>query len=81
MHKGKKTSSEELLRELRSVIKQYECTLTETIDLNLVPMLKHWRESQGIELAVGVTSRQLGRRVVFLLNFNKGSLVSYCSLV
>ena len=34
-HKGKK-SSEELLRELRSVIKQYECTLTETIDLNLV---------------------------------------------
>ena len=36
MHKGKKKSSEELLRELRSVIKQYECTLTETIDLNLV---------------------------------------------
>ena len=35
-HKGKKKSSEELLRELQSVIKQYECTLTETINLNLV---------------------------------------------
>ena len=35
-HKGKKKSSEVLLHELRSVIKQYECTLTETIDLNLV---------------------------------------------
>ena len=34
--KGKKKSSEELLLELRSVIKQYKCTLTETIDLNLV---------------------------------------------
>ena len=32
-------------------------------------------------LVVGVTSRQLGHRVVFLLNFNKGSMVSYCSLV
>ena len=36
LHKGKKTSSEELLCELQSVIKQYECTLTETRDLNLV---------------------------------------------
>ena len=39
MHKGKKKSSEVLLCELRSVIKQYECTLTETIDLNLVSNL------------------------------------------